>query len=214
VSKSFVRVLSVLAVLGTLVGTAEATPINPLGGNDLSGFTTNNSGNWGRGWRFTANASDINVVELGAWAPTVGTTYDLVLWDTLTSSAIASTSITAADNWVYSAVSPVTLINGRDYIVELYNAEGPSQYYYYNGVGPGPWEPTGDISYVNMTFCNDCNSGDLPTDILTDYQYGVPDIGYVRGAITSVPEPVTVSIFGAGLAGAVALRRRRKARKA
>jgi hypothetical protein len=35
--------------------------------------------------------------------------------------------------------------------------------------------------------------------------------GEIRGFLTFVPEPVTLSVFGAGLAGAMLLRRRRKA---
>lgn len=36
--------------------------------------------------------------------------------------------------------------------------------------------------------------------------------GEIRGFLVSVPEPMTLSLFGAGLAGAAALRRRRKAK--
>jgi hypothetical protein len=38
--------------------------------------------------------------------------------------------------------------------------------------------------------------------------------GYLTVTIAQVPEPLTLSIFGAGLAGAMAMRRRRKAAKA
>jgi hypothetical protein len=45
------------------------------------------------------------------------------------------------------------------------------------------------------------------------YDAGIDNVS-ISGASTPVPEPFTLSLFGAGLAGAVALRRRKKAKAA
>jgi hypothetical protein len=59
-------------------------------------------------------------------------------------------------------------------------------------------------SITSITVTAGTNGGDF---------IGVDDVRY-QNVATAVPEPVTLSIFGAGIAGAAALRRRKKAKQA
>jgi hypothetical protein len=77
--------------------------------------------------------------------------------------------------------------------------------------------PSGDqaldgTAYVNIT-------SDVAFDAVeflspTQHAFEFDNVSYSPNAIPTVPEPLTLSLFGAGLAGAAAIRRRKKAKQA
>lgn len=88
---------------------------------------------------------------------------------------------------------------------------------------PGFWLSPAILS--NLLFVTDFTNNNLETTVGTGANAGLILVGACVSPrqpcpgggsfdLTSVPEPITVSLFGAGLAGAAALRRRRKAKKA
>jgi hypothetical protein len=71
-------------------------------------------------------------------------------------------------------------------------------------IDPGMHEPSG---LWEIGFGNGGGNGDPNTLYFTDGIDG--ERGGLFGAITFVPEPLTLSVFGVGLAGMAALRRRK-----
>jgi hypothetical protein len=72
----------------------------------------------------------------------------------------------------------------------------------------------GDGSILDLTLSNESYNGNSSnyTGLTPTVTFNLVKAGTVTP--TSVPEPLTLSLFGAGLAGAAAVRRRRKARQA
>ena len=68
--------------------------------------------------------------------------------------------------------------------------------------------------YFAVDICDGTSSGTDPVQCKGQPGATGPVSAEVDAPITSVPEPFTLSLFGAGLAGAVAMRRRKKAQKA
>jgi PEP-CTERM motif len=204
-----------LFTVGLLVTAQQSlgAQTHSLGDQDpqASGFSTNSIffGN-ARGWRFTANVSNITVTQLGIHPVTSGS-YTLTLWDYAAQTTLAQTTIAnvTGNSWNFANLaSGVGLVAGNDYVVMgIGNTEG-STYYFGSGL-PSSWYPTGDISYVDTQYCNDCSANSFPTQTLNGYQYGVVDIGYTT---STVPEPASLALvsFGAGVLGLIARRSRKR----
>jgi len=203
------RTISIVLGLVGLAMCAEAAPINALGQNAATGFQLSGAYQWSRGWRFQVNSPGVTVWELGMLAPNAED-YNVTLWDVSTQTVLASVAMayTAPDTWQFQTLAtPVALALGSQYLVQLYST---SAGYYFKSTTTGDvWQPTGTIQYLDMKFCNGCTATTFPTGTLSNYMYGVPDIGYTVGAST-VPEPGTYAMLGTGLLGLVALRRRKR----
>jgi hypothetical protein len=199
-----------------LFATSAATAgtiINPLAEMDPSGFTSGGVADYVRGWRFQANA-DVFVTELGAVTPhSVGDPFTVVLWDFATQTQLATANFfgLGAPTWQWQDLaSPVALTNGSQYIVSIFSAAGN---YYFQSFSPGsPWLPTGTIEYLDMRYANSANVGTFPTNVLTNYQYGVPDIGYTTELEAGVPEPASLGLVGFGLLAICAVQVRNRTR--
>lgn len=187
-----------------IIAFAEATTINPLNQSDPSGFTVSNStNNWGRGWKFTVNVDDLYVTELGLNTPEDTGQFSIVLWDFATQTALASVAgQSGGPAWNFVPISPIALVNGSSYVVELYaGTSGSRAFYFADSLGP-EWYPTGDITYNTMQFCNSCGAATFPTLTLDGFHFGVVDIGYQVGEpVNTIPEPSTFVLLGIGLLG-------------
>ncbi|MCA9064842.1 MAG: PEP-CTERM sorting domain-containing protein [Planctomycetaceae bacterium] len=205
-----------VACVAVLVATSEhvqAGDIHPLGEQTPggAGWLLNDPSVWSRGWRFTANVTDIYVTELGLNTPIAGQDFQLDLWDVGTQTSLASVNAVSTGDWHFESISPVQLQQGNDYIVSLFSDDGDT--YYFGSSIPASWFPTGDIQYVTMQAHNSPGNP-FPTAQLGGFQYGVPDIGYQIGSPASVPEPSSFALFGIGacVAGA-GVARGRKSKK-
>lgn len=187
--------------------TVSGAPIHALGDGDTSGFNNGGVDNYVRGWRFQANAN-VNVLELGASTPHLeGEAFSVVLWDFGTQALLAQSDFISdgSNGWQWAALpSAVSLSSGNQYIVAVYSAIG--HYYFESFQSGSPWLPTGDIQYLDMRYANSASVNTFPTNVLSNYQYGVPDIGYELAG--QVPEPSTFVLAGLGLAAAGLLGRR------
>jgi hypothetical protein len=208
--------LLALAVLSSVASLGHATPIHSLGDQDPDafGFNTNNYfyGN-ARGWRFTATASDLLVTQLGI-APVTSGSYTISLWDFASQSLLAQTTLgnVVGGEWNWGDLnSDVQLQSGMDYMV-MGIGNDPNATYYFSSSLPASWFPSSEIDYVEMRYCNSCDANTFATNTLSSYQYGLVDIGYVRGNSqqNAVPEPGSLALVGLGLGLLVAGAARRR----
>ena len=199
--------LSILAsVVLSFTGALLAGPIHSLGDQDPSGvFAPGGVADSVRGWKFLVNA-DINVTQLGAATPhPEGASYTVVLWDFTTQTQLATSEFTgnggAAWQW-NDLASPVALESGSTYLISIFTEEP----YYYYGSAAGSWRPTGTIEYLDLRYANSATVATFPTEVLSDLQYGIPDIGYDL-VDSGVPEPATFVLAGFALAALFVKRR-------
>lgn len=163
------------------------------------------------GYEFQANSA-IDVVGLAALNPVSGSE-QVGLWDA-GGNLLASTTVTSAStqigtaNWSYNSITPIALTAGDDYYVAAVGT------YSYPPISDATFAP--QISYVEDAYADNGSGFVFPNN--TEFGTSAPDAAFPGGnvvlASAAVPEPITLSLFGAGLAGAVAMRRRKKTTKA
>ncbi len=139
-----------------------------------------------RGFRFSPN-EDILVTAFGKREPT-GTTRYVTLFDFSTQAIISQQQVAgAAAQYSYQNIAnPIWLTTGTQYVLELFQATGDGYYF-------GTSSQIGQqLTYYDMRYCNSCTQNTFPTNILTNYQYGYPDLWYWRKN-TVTPAP-TISI--------------------
>lgn len=135
-----------------------------------------------RGFRFTPN-TDLLVTSFGKREPN-GTTRFVTLFDFVTQAIIAQTQVSGpAAQYSYSNLaSPIWLIGGTQYVLELFQGAGDGYYF-------GTSSQIGQhITYGDMRYCNSCTENTFPTNTLTNYHYGYPDLWYyTRNVVTPAP---------------------------
>jgi len=154
--------------------------------DSITGGSTNNPGNWQRGFRFSPT-EEILLSYFGKNVPDSITQRIVTLFDFSSQVIIHQDTIQPGANWVYKQITnPFWLLTGQEYIITLFGAAG--EYYYYQ-----PSSQAGQhINYVEMRYCGSCTQNTFPTSTLANYHYGYPDfLYYTRSQI--LPEP-TVNI--------------------
>lgn len=181
---------AVSAVVGTFVGPHSSTDSVASGG---AGGATNSQ----RGFRFAPN-QDLLVTHFGKREPNGSTRY-VTLFNYATQAIVAQTQVSgpAAQYSYGSLANPIWLTSGTQYVLELY--QGASDGYYF-----GTSSQIGQhLTYLDMRYCNSCTQNTFPTNVLSNYHYGYPDLWYFTRNMVS-PAP-TISYPSSGLPPAISL---------
>ena len=180
---------AVSAVNGTFFGPNSSTDSVASGG---AGGATNSQ----RGFRFSPNET-ILVTDFGKREPN-GTTRYVTLFNFATQAIITQMQVSGpAAQYSYGNLpNPIWLTQGTQYLLQLF--QGATDGYYF-----GTSSQIGQhLTYYDMKFCNSCTQNTFPTNTLTNYHYGYPDMWYytkkniaVLPTITfaTIPSP-TVSV--------------------
>lgn len=153
------------AIPGVFIGPHSSTDSVASGG-------AGGVGNSQRGFRFTAN-EDVLVTAFGKREPT-GTTRYVTLFNYATQAIIAQTQVGGpAAQYSYQNISnPLWLTQGTQYVLELFQGSGDGYYF-------GTSSQIGQhFTYGDMRYCNSCTQNTFPTNVLTNYHYGYPDMWY------------------------------------
>ena len=190
---------------------ANAQYTHPLSLQDpvTSGFITNTVENCSRGWRFHVNDPGFAVGQLGVYSVvSSNVSHTLTLFDFATQDILAQVTTTPGTGWIFEdLVTPVPLVEGSDYIVSVHFGDTGGYYYGSRAWIGDSWFPTGTIEYLDMRYGNGVGPSVFPTSVLSDYQYGVPDIGYAEYNVIPAPGALLLGSIGLGM---VSWLRRRK----
>lgn len=135
-----------------------------------------------RGFKFSPNV-DILITKLGKMEPD-GTTRYITLFDHTTQAIITQQQVSGpADQYSYvNLPNPIWLRQGAAYNIQMYQGAGDG---YYFGTSS---QVDSRLTFYDMRYCNNCTQNTFPTDSLSNYQYGYPDLEfYFRNHIS--PEP-------------------------
>jgi len=171
------------AVAGTFVGPMSSTDSVNTGG---AGGSTDSQ----RGFKFSTT-EDLLVTHFGKNEPD-GTPRYVTLFNFNTQAVISQIQVTgpAAQYNYNSLATPLWLITGTPYLIELF--QGPTDGYYY-----GASTQVGQqLIFGDMYYCNACTQNTFPTSIVTGYQYGYPDFWYWRKKNVAPAPTYTVSFTG------------------
>lgn len=165
--------------------------------DSVTGGTAGGATNSQRGFRFSPN-QDILVTHFGKHEPD-GTTRYVTLFDYNSQAIITQTQVPGATtNYTYGTINnPIWLTSGTQYVLQLF--QGSSDGYYY-----GNSSQIGQhLTYYDMRYCNSCTQNTFPTNILTNYHYGYPDLlYYITSTLAIVPTYTLyssdISISGGG----------------
>lgn len=166
---------TVSAIPGVFIGPNSSTDSVNTGG-------PGGVGNSQRGFRFSPN-TDVLVTSFGKNEPT-GTTRYVTLFNFATQAVVSQLQVGGpAGQYSYgNLASPIWLTQGTQYLLELY--QGASDGYYF-----GTSSQIGQaLTYYDMRYCNSCTQNTFPTNTLTNYHYGYPDLWYwTKTSLTVAP---------------------------
>lgn len=135
-----------------------------------------------RGFKFSPNV-DVLITKLGKMEPD-GTTRYITLFDHTTQAIITQQQVSGpADQYSYvNLPNPIWLRQGAAYNIQMYQGTGDG---YYFGTSS---QVDSRLTFYDMRYCNNCTQNSFPTDSLSNYQYGYPDLeSYFRNHLS--PEP-------------------------
>lgn len=174
------------AVDGTFVGPHSAS-------DSVASGSAGGVGNSQRGFRF-APTQDILVTSFGKREPT-GTTRYVTLFNFTTQAILSQIQVSGpAAQYSYGALpAPMWLTQGTQYSLQLF--QGGSDGYYF-----GSSSQIGQhLTYYDMKYCNSCTQNTFPTNTLTNYHYGYPDLWYYTRQIASTAPTYSVLPLGHSL---------------
>lgn len=139
--------------------------------NSHSDFTLGNQpANRVYGWAFTPN-ENIEIDKLRIY-PNKTKTYKVDLWDALTQNKVASANIICVQaQWNEQAITPVSLVGGREYRISFDYTGGDNQYNAH--VGTIGFDTKITYKYAVYAAGNDI----YPFSTWADALYGIVDIG-------------------------------------
>lgn len=175
----------VSAVIGTFIGPHSSTDSVASGGSG-------GIGNSQRGFRFSPNET-VLMTHVGKREPT-GTTRTVTLFDFSTQAIVTQQTVGGpAAQYSYNALTtPVWLTQGTQYVLELYQGAGDGYYF-------GTSSQIGQhLTYYDMRYCNSCTQNTFPTNTLSNYQYGYPDMWYFTKQTLTVAPTVGPGVMGSG----------------
>jgi hypothetical protein len=127
------------------------------------------------------------VTAFGKREPT-GTTRYVTLFNFATQAIIEQTQVGGpAAQYSYQNISnPLWLAQGTQYVLELFQATGDGYYF-------GTSSQIGQhFTYGDMRYCNSCTQNTFPTNVLSNYHYGYPDMWYWTKTTLAVAPTVSI----------------------
>lgn len=160
---------------------------NPLYEPTDGTLYTDVAGDFIAGYGFTPN-KNLTVTSLGGlW----NGTKSVYLFNRSTGAQLASASVTSANNWVYTRITPVTLTAGTPYTVAMYSAGAGA---YRGGLTSMPSSRTD--ANIDGTCYRPGNTGEpcASSGLLSGVNYGMPDVKYApTGTATLCPADLFLS---------------------
>jgi hypothetical protein len=171
------------------------------------------------GYSFTVSDSGISVGGLGVFSTfyqPLQTSKDVGLWNA-NGDEIATATVTPGDptvasfdtngQWLEATITPLFLTAGKYYVGAYYPT--PNDEFM---LGEVAIDSIAGVTYVDSQLAG--GSALSFPDIAESARGELAGPTVFTAAVTPVPEPLTLSLFGAGVVGAAAMRRRKKAQKA
>ena len=182
---------------GNIAATSASTPDifeGPYSStNYLSGGTSNTTSSaWNsvRGYRFMSS-DDILVTDFGKYEPN-GNTRILTMWDAGSQQIIKQHQVTGgASVWSHNKLDQGFWIQeGVEYIMSIFQANGDGYYYQSSS------QLRQGLTYMGMSYCNNCNQNSFPSGVLPGYHYGYADFMYYKkNSVSPVPTYTIGSII-------------------
>ena len=146
---------------------------------------------------------------------TLAGTAQIGLWDTsgnlLISTTIpASTAETLIGSFVYSSVSPFTLVAGTDYIIGAYLSRGAAASFNTGQGGTATVDSNVTLIQDQYAYSSGLVDPSLSTTNVPSAWFGANFLTGTGVQVQAVPEPLSMTLLGVGVAGLGVLRRRRK----
>lgn len=150
--------------------------------DSVASGTAGGVSNCQRGFRFSPKG-DILVTKLGKMEPDGNSRY-VTLFDQSSQAIIAQQQVSGlADQYAYATLpQPIWLQEGQQYSLQMYQGAGDGYYF-----GPSS-QIDNRLTFYDMRYCNNCTQNSFPTDSLSNYQYGYPDLEFYYRTNVS-PEP-------------------------